>query len=112
MEVKVGDIVLCEFYFSDLKTSKNRPVLVFVDNLPFDDFIGIPISSKIHNLYLDEALLECSDFEEGTLPAKSKIMIRKTFVVSKEAIIKKYAKLTKQSYDKYHDIFCQYFKCL
>lgn len=45
MEVNTGDIVLCEFYFSDLKTSKNRPVLVLKDNLPFDDFIAVPISS-------------------------------------------------------------------
>ena len=44
MEVKTADIVLCEFYFSDLKTSKKRPVLVFKDNLPYDDFVGIPIN--------------------------------------------------------------------
>jgi len=25
MEVKIADIVLCEFYFSDLKTSKKDP---------------------------------------------------------------------------------------
>ena len=38
-----GDIVLCNFYFSDAKRSKNRPVLVLKDNLPFDDFVAIPI---------------------------------------------------------------------
>jgi len=38
MEINIADIVLCEFYFSDLKKSKNRPVLVFKDNLPHDDF--------------------------------------------------------------------------
>jgi len=47
MEIKAADIILCEFYFSDLKTSKSRPVLVFKDNLPFDDFVAIPISSQI-----------------------------------------------------------------
>ncbi len=34
MEIKEGDVLLCEFYFSDLKKSKNRPVLVLKDNLP------------------------------------------------------------------------------
>ena len=34
MDINVGDILLCKFYFSDLQTSKNRPVLVFKDNLP------------------------------------------------------------------------------
>jgi mRNA interferase MazF len=43
MEIKTGDIVLCEFYFSDLKTSKQRPVLVFKDNLPYGDFVGISV---------------------------------------------------------------------
>ena len=38
MDVKEGDIVLCTFYFSDLKSNKKRPVLVFKDSLPYDDF--------------------------------------------------------------------------
>jgi mRNA interferase MazF len=46
MAVKQGEVVLCQFYFSDAKQAKNRPVLAYKDNLPFDDFIGIPISSK------------------------------------------------------------------
>lgn len=46
MEIKAGEVLLCEFYFSDAKSSKKRPVLVFKDNLPFDDFICIPISSQ------------------------------------------------------------------
>lgn len=56
MEIKHLDIVLCEFYFSDLNKSKKRPVLVFKDNLPFDDFVAIPISSKIEKLQNDELL--------------------------------------------------------
>ena len=32
MEIKHLDVVLCEFYFSDLNKSKKRPVLVFKDN--------------------------------------------------------------------------------
>lgn len=46
MEVEQGELVLCEFYFSDLGASKRRPVIVFRDNLPFDDFVDIPVSSK------------------------------------------------------------------
>ncbi len=34
MEIKAGDVVLCEFYFSTFETSKNRPVLALKDNLP------------------------------------------------------------------------------
>lgn len=35
MEVKQGELMLCEFYFSDFKHYKLRPVVVFRDNLPF-----------------------------------------------------------------------------
>jgi mRNA interferase MazF len=54
MEVKQREIVLCEFFFSDLKQYKMRPVVVFKTNLPFDDFVGIPISSQLTNLNDDE----------------------------------------------------------
>jgi len=47
MDINIADIVLCEFYFSDLKSSQKRPVLVFKNNLPYNDFVAIPISSKI-----------------------------------------------------------------
>ncbi|MCI0501822.1 MAG: type II toxin-antitoxin system PemK/MazF family toxin [Epsilonproteobacteria bacterium] len=64
MEIKQADIVLCSFYFSDLKQSKDRPVLVFQDNLPHNDFIAIPISSKISNLHEDEIIIEEIDFSQ------------------------------------------------
>ncbi|MEY3789103.1 MAG: hypothetical protein RLZ75_3311 [Pseudomonadota bacterium] len=111
MEIKAADIVLCEFYFSDLKTSKNRPVLVFKDNLPFDDFVGIPISSQIIQLHADEALIESTDFSEGLLPKPSKLMLRKPFIVSKTVVIKKYGTLSSDSFNRYQHLFCDYFQC-
>jgi len=60
MEISQADVVLCEFYFSDLKKSKNRPVLVLKDNLPYNDFVAIPISSKIEKLQIDEVILDNS----------------------------------------------------
>jgi mRNA interferase MazF len=44
--VSQAEVVLCEFYFSDLKQNKLRRVVVFKNNLPFDDFVGMPISSQ------------------------------------------------------------------
>ena len=86
MEIKQADVLLCEFYFSDLKKSKNRPVLVLKDNLPFNDFVAIPISSKIEKLQEDEVLLCSSQFKNGKIPKDSKLMIRKPFVVSKDMV--------------------------
>jgi mRNA interferase MazF len=111
MEIAAGDIVLCKFYFSDAKKSKNRPVLVLKDNLPFDDFVAIPISSQISNRHSDEVLLETKDFLQGSIPKTSKVMLRKTFVVSKQVVIKRYGTLTNESFNKYKQLFCQFFDC-
>lgn len=111
MEIKHLDVVLCKFYFSDLNKSKDRPVLVFKDNLPHDDFIAIPISSKIDKMYEDEVLIQSSDFVNGTIPKISKLMIRKTFVVSKQSVLKKYGTLNEKSYETYLSTFCKYFGC-
>lgn len=111
MEVKECDIVLCTFYFSDMKQSKNRPVLIFKDNLPYDDFVAIPISSKIERLHEDEIIINIDDLSDGLLPKTSKLMVRKTFIVSKQVVLKKYATITQDSYRKYHKIFCNYFGC-
>ena len=111
MEITQGDIVLCEFYFSDLKASKKRPVLVFKDNLPFNDFVAIPISSKIEKIQKYEMFLDNCQFESGSIPRKSKLMIRKTFVVSKQVILKKYGSLKRDAFENYHNKFCEYFTC-
>ena len=112
MEVKEGDVVLCEFYFSSLKKFKKRPVLVFKDNLPYNDFVAIAISSKIKNLKKDEVILQKKDFVEGSIPKKSKIMIRKTFIVSKDIILKKYGAISKDYLKIFHKKFCSYFNCI
>lgn len=111
MEIRQADIVLCQFYFSDMKQSKERPVLVFKDNLPHNDFIAIPISSKIQNLHEDEMIIDHINFLDGDIPVKSKLMIRKTFVVSKDVVLKKYGTLTVDAYKNYHQKFYNYFRC-
>ncbi len=111
MDLKIGNLVLCEFYFSDARQSKRRPVLVFKNNLPFDDFVGIPVSSQIHQLHADEYVIEQTDFMQGQLPKPSKVMIRKTFVISKQIVIKHYDRLTPQSQQHLQQAFCRYFGC-
>lgn len=111
MEVMQGELVLCEFYFSDFRQHKLRPAIVFRDNLPFSDFVGIPVSSQLLKLHSDESLLEQDDFSHGILPKRSKVMVRKTFVISKQVVVKKYGQLTEARFHKLHQDFCQYFGC-
>jgi len=111
MEIKIGDIVLCEFYFSDLKQYKKRPVLIFKDNLPFEDFMVIAISSKSNKLYDDEYILDNEMLELGSIPKKSKFMLRKTFLIDKKLIIKLYGNLTDNAYIEIKNKFCLYHGC-
>jgi mRNA interferase MazF len=112
MDINTADVVLCEFYFSDLKTTRNKPVLILKDNLPYNDFIGIPISSQLEQLHHDEHEIDNSEFSYGSIPKKSKIILRKPFVISRLVVIKKYSTLNKTAFKKYHRLFCQYFHCL
>lgn len=111
MDVKIADVVLCEFYFSDLKMSKKRPVLVLKDNLPHNDFVGLPISSQLEKLLAGEFEIDNSMFQIGSIPKKSKVIVRKPFVVSKNVVIKKYGSLTQHDFANYHRLFCAYFGC-
>jgi mRNA interferase MazF len=111
MDIIVGDILLCKFYFSDLQTSKNRPVLVFKDNLPFNDFVGLPVSSKTLKLQSDEIIITNKNLSDGVLPVESKVMIRKAFVISKNNPVKKYGSLNEECLIEVKRTFCKYFEC-
>ena len=112
MDVSVADIVLCEFYFSDLKEIKKRPVLVIKDDLPYSDFVGLPISSQVDFLHEDEYEINNEMFRIGGLPKTSKLSIRKPFIVSKSVVIKRYGSLNQTDYVNFRRLFCQYFNCL
>ena len=86
--------------------------MVLKDNLPFDDFVDIPISGQLRELYQDESLVDSSKFSVGGIPKTSKIMVRKTFVVSKSVVIKKYGTLKKDAFRQYREQFCLYFDCV
>ncbi|MDD1634754.1 MAG: hypothetical protein LUQ06_00240 [Methylococcaceae bacterium] len=87
MDVKIADVVLCEFYFSDLKATKKRPVLVLKDNLPYDDFVGISMNSQLDYLHEDEYEIDNAMFSDGGIPKKSKLIFRKPFATSKSAAL-------------------------
>lgn len=103
--------LLCEFYFGDLKATKKRPILMLKDNLPHDDFMGLSISSQLEKLLASEFEIDNSMFQFGSILKKSKIIIRKPFVVSKNVMIKKYCSIKQSAFENYHRLFCEYFGC-
>jgi mRNA interferase MazF len=66
----------------------------------------------VSKLYPDEMVIDSENFIDGTLPVSSKIMTRKTFVVSKESIVKKYGTLDNGTYSLVYEKFCKYFDCV
>lgn len=110
MELVRGEVVLCEFGFSDGLGVKKRPVLVFKDNLPFDDFVGIPISSQPIR-HQDELSLQKTEFIEGSLPKISKLILRKTFVINKDVVMKSYGVVSPTKLEAISKGFCEYFEC-
>jgi mRNA interferase MazF len=109
VDVKIADVVLCKFYFSDLKTSKNRPVLVLKDTNLYSDFVGLPISSQLDFLHEGEFEIDNTMFSYGGIPKKSKLIVRKPFVVSKTVVVKKYGSLNQADFRIFQRLFCQYF---
>jgi len=69
------------------------------------------ISSQLSRHHDDEFVLEPSDMASGALPKRSKIMVRKTFVISCQVIVKKYGQLSDARLRQLHHDFCHFFGC-
>lgn len=64
-----GDVLLIPFPYTDLTTSKRRPVLVLRPADAFGNFLAAAITSQPGH---EDALpLYQADFQEGTLPKPS-----------------------------------------
>jgi mRNA interferase MazF len=91
MPYKQGDIVLIPFPFSDLTTTKKRPVLLLMSQDRHGDVIAMAITSQVQNINaypIDESALA-----EGGLPKRSYLRTDKLFTLSASLIIKKIATL-------------------
>ena len=80
-----GDVVVIPFPFSDLSGSKRRPALVVAD-LDGDDVILCQITSTSRgDRYA--VPLDTTDFESGTLPAKSFVRPNKIFTADQRLVL-------------------------
>ena len=86
-----GDIVVINFPFSDLLNAKKRPMLVLAEK--GDDIIGCAITSNPES---QGVLIE--NFEEGSLPFKSKVKYWQITTFLKSLAVKKIAKISKRDY--------------
>ena len=96
MELKIGNIVLIPFPFTDLSSSKRRPALII--GVFGDDLIVLAITSKET---LDNALLiRVDDFLTGSIPLISYLRLNKIATLHKSIVRKSVAKLKKDFLEK------------
>lgn len=96
------DIVLLSFPFSDLKTSKVRPVIVISNseyNKKFEDMIVVPMTT---NLQIRDyvLLITNAQLESGKLIKDSAVKVDRIFSVSQKLIKMKIGKISKDVYDE------------
>jgi mRNA interferase MazF len=109
MNYSQGSILLVPFPFTDLSTSKKRPVLVLSktnDNKITDDLVTCAITSKQKTTPYSLKINQ-NNLSEGTLPIESTILISKIFTIEKSLIIKELGKLDHKTLESVKVQFCE-----
>jgi len=95
---KQREIVLVPFPYSDLTSTKRRPVLIISNddyNRKFHDVVVCVITSnQFKDSYSIE--LENEDLEIGVLPESSIVRVHKLFTIHQSKIIKKFSLVKKR----------------
>lgn len=89
---KQGDILLIPVPFSDLTSSKKRPVLVLSNNdynIKTEDIIVAAVTSNITSKDYN-ILISNKDMQEGNLHVSSSIRVDKIYTLSQSIVIKKF----------------------
>ena len=110
MHCKPGDLVFIPFPYSDIKTTKKRPVLVLTAPDRHGDFIGLAVTS----VQMDEhaVRIESPDLLQGSLPKTSWIRVDKIFTLAQDSIVKPFGALTSAAMGKVLDRLCRGIGCL
>ena len=86
-----GDIIIINFPFSDLVNAKKRPMVVLAEK--DEDIIGCAITSNPN-----AEGIPIENFEEGSLPLKSKIKYWQIHTFLKDLAVKKTARISKKTH--------------
>jgi mRNA interferase MazF len=99
---KQGDILLIPIPFSDLTSSKKRPVLVLSNseyNFKTEDMLVAAITSNLESKEYS-VQFDNDDLSEGTLKVTSIVRSDKIYTLSKYIVIKKFGCVKKEIIDK------------
>lgn len=112
MKYSQREIVLVPFPFSDLSTTKKRPVLIISNddyNSKYDDVVVCVITSKKFKDDLSVAIKD-DDLEYGFMPEESTIKYHKLFTINKSKIVKKFSVVSKELFGFVSKNLCALFK--
>jgi mRNA interferase MazF len=96
------EIWLVPFPFSDLSSSKLRPVIVVSSdsfNRKFEDFIAIPLTSN-PRIRDHTVVIESKDLESGSIPLSSRAKVGRIFSLKQVLARKKFGKLRQSTYEE------------
>lgn len=96
------DIVLVPFPFSDLSETRKRPVLVLSrdkENKNSDDLIVCAVTSNLKDKK-NSVLIDKINLSGGDIPVRSSVKVNKLFCIDKKLVVKKFAQLNKQTFEK------------
>lgn len=105
MECKPGEIVLIPFPYSDLSTTKKRPVLALTLPDKNGDFIALAVTSVETPEYAVK--LENLALTAGNLPKPSWVRVDKIFTLSTSSIIKVFGTLKSDVFQMVLDGLCR-----
>ncbi len=102
IQFEQGEIVLVPFPFSDLKSVKQRPVLVLSNNgynKRAEDIVTCGITSNLKDSECS-VLIYNHNLLEGKLPVKSRIKVDKIFTLKQTLVKKRIARIDKKIFDQ------------
>lgn len=102
-----GDILIVPFPFSNLRTIRQRPVLVISSNKcnkSSEDIIVCGITSNLKDAQCS-VLIDNKCLLKGKLPVKSRIKVDKLFSIDKSIIKKKIARVNRETFGKVKEEF-------
>lgn len=96
------EIILVPFPYSNLSSSKKRPVLVISNNYYNKNYPDILIAVITSNLYKDDysVTLHNDDLELGMLPEESIIKCHKLFTIEQSQVLKRFSILNEKKFDE------------
>jgi mRNA interferase MazF len=92
-----GDIVFVPFPFTNLTSSKKRPVLILSKtsyNKKSFDFVCCGITSNISRTHDHSIIIQDKDLITGTLPKPSKIKVSTIFTLEKSIVVRVFGKVS------------------